>query len=301
MSTVGFVSLNKDRPSCRLAISVPTKDYWDDTNKRYKSGVVQAIISSVAFSGTFTSGEKLALSIAPPNYRPNCHGRADDLNHAVDAGSWTTGYLLNTAVNYGLLGPSAAPQPDGSNDLIYVDVSLIGDDSGQITSDVTILVTYTVGFTEISPYSTLSTTDTYTDTVALNDFSYPPAWGTVTVGSAYVSSGAAAVQLTNLESHVTGDQPGGAPVFVAATMPQVGQPGLNYSWQVPATVGRSLALADRYTWVFAVNGGRMDAAATPVQELGSGKVSLCNFGLVGGLPNVKAKATLSYRTKAVEL
>jgi hypothetical protein len=299
MSTVLTPVLDKDTPTCRLAIAVPTIDFWDATNKRYKSGFVHVAVASVAFAGTLTSGEKLALSIAPPNYRPNANGRVDDLNRSVTAGTWSGGYDLTTAVNYGLVGPSAAQQPDGSNDLVYVDVALLGGDDGAIASSATATVTYTTTFIEIDPYADLDG-DRIDAELFVNRTDGQPAWGmaAVSVGSGLL--GAVALQLTALESTVLAPPFATPAIFQAGIVPQEGPPAMRYAWPLPATASRVLPLADRYTWVFAANDGKVDANATPVLAGGPGLMAnLCNFGVEGGADAGKVYAKLSYQTKAV--
>lgn len=280
MSTVVSTTLNAASPSCRLAITANVKDFWDSTNKRFKSGLVKTSITALSISGTLGSGEKVHFTLQPAVHNPARNGKAEYNPTATGSVSGFSTFTHNTAVNYGNLDPSAAPEPDGSITLAVVDVSLpSGDLSG---STLTATVTYTKTFTELSPYSVMS--------------------GPQTVS---VSAGTPSVAPWSLQGWETGDFSGEDYFRVqfqslATTCRGVGHftataGAMNLSVPVPYGDARVLSLADSYQHVFAVNNSELDSSCPLVNDQAAGTTiyNFLNCGLEGG----KGTATLSYATE----
>jgi hypothetical protein len=290
-------TLNADRPSCRLAIVANVKDFWDATNKRWKSGIVTATVSNLTWTGTAGGSEKLNITIQPPNYNQACNNKTV-LTPNVSADAWGGSSAHHqVAINYGVPDPSTIIESDGSITLAVVDLALPLSSSSSITPTMT----YEVNFESVDPYSTIAADD---DTV-LSEFgatlsvdpATPADWGMIGIdlGGADPTDGKIVVQLQSLVSSVgVGVIP--APHFQFSNPARSGNSINKIDYQLPNTDSRNLSFKDNFTWVFALNLGKIDANATPVKmSSGSGLLyNVANFGLVGDNLTGQATAMLNY-------
>src|SRR5581483_228586 len=113
MSTIASTTINSDNPSARVCVTANVKDYWDSTNKRYKSGIVKTSITAISISGTVGGGEKVDIDVWPPNYDLTSDSKAHCSPAATGAVAGFSTFVQVTAINYGLPGPSARVEADG--------------------------------------------------------------------------------------------------------------------------------------------------------------------------------------------
>jgi hypothetical protein len=287
------------QPGCKVTAQVLLHDFWDSTNKRYKSGVVVTTIDQVKWTGTTASGETATITAQPPNYQEDCNDQVTlrpDITSVTDVDN-----LLKhvTAINYGMPDSSAVLEPDGTISLVDVTFYLNANAFTPIASLVSVIVTYTTTFTEISPYSTIGGTS-YSADLAIGNGSAAD-WGMATspVASGFKSI---ALQLQSLEwSVIPGENSGMlAPSFQLSNPARNGGAVVaNYNTPLAQSAGRSLSYHDYYTCIFAVNDGKLDANATPVQAPGGALYDLCNFGLTATDASSQdtATATLTYKVE----
>ena len=159
-------------------------------------------------------------------------------------------------------------------------------------------VEYTTVFTEYSPYGSTGGT-LYTAALSVGPGSGAN-WGMIVAdGPGAGVNQALVVQLSTLSwSVLPGHRPDGERAAIPVEQP--GQAGrrrvANYNIPLAQTYGRSLTYYDNYTYIFAVNDGKVDANATPVQATGGQLFNLCNFGLTiaDASGTDTATATLTY-------
>jgi hypothetical protein len=276
-STTGVI-----QPSFKVSAQAQLHDFWDSTNKRYNSGVLVTTIDTIAWTvSTGKSGETATITIKPTNYQEDCNDQIIYRPAVNASSSISPAFKHVTAINYGQPDSSAELAPDGTISLIDVLVEINANAFTPIGSLMSIAVTYTSTFTVYSPYSPIGGTD-YEIPLAIGNGSAAD-WGMVTVDppSAGVYQ-AQVVQLFSLAWNVLpGDSPIGImPAFQLSNPPRPGGAVVaNYSTPLAQSYGRYLAYHDYYTYIFAVNDGKVDANATSVQATDGELFNLCNFGL----------------------
>jgi hypothetical protein len=285
-------TLNAANPKCRLAIvASPIDLFWDDTNKRWNSGIVQSVIDSLTWTGTKTVGEIVNIVARPANYQPMCNNKTEVAPLAT-AAAWGGSFNHYTAVNYGVPDPSAAVESDGSLTLAYVDVEL----QPNSTSEIVVTLAHAPAVTSVDPYSDLTGTG-YSLSVSLGSTAgdNQASWGQV-IGDAIGSSdGYYVAQLNTLTTTYVGE--GVAPSFVFSNAAQPSGSRIA-SLNLPIINGssRPFTFKNSYTWCFAVNAGKLDANASPIFPSDGFAYNLANYGLVADSMNsdAVATATLNY-------
>ncbi len=292
--TVISGTLNAANPKARLAIIANAADlYWDDTNKRWNSGIAKSVFTSLTWTGTKASGEVLKVTVQPANYQPMCNVRYVD-TPLVTAASMSSGWEHLTAFNYGVPDPSAQVENDGSITLGYVDVELPPNSASSI--QVTFVHTPDV-LAAVDPYSDLGQTPD-TIYVAVGSDANCASWGQINGNPSDTDSGYGAVQLKTLTTTFVGDGP--APTFVIGNVPQpYGNKIANVAIPLINATSRPFTFKDNYTWCFAINSGKIDANASPIAGGGGTmQFNMMNLGLMTdpSNPDALASATLSLET-----
>jgi hypothetical protein len=299
------VTLDKNRPSIRVVPDAVTgcklRDFWDDTNKRYKSGVMVVTVTSITWTGGAT-GETLSISVQPPNYNALNDTQAIYTPDAAAHAWGGTTYKNVAAVNYGRPGPSAVLEPDGTITLLAVDLALASNAFTDVASTVVVTVAGTATFTEYSPYAAVGGTAKEIDLTA-GPLSYvyltagsAGAWGMVTQ-DIMTGYGAVVVQLDSLVTGLIPGTVGGGAQFQLTNPAQAGgSPLAALDQPVPRAAQKTTAFADNYTYVFAVNNNLIDTNATQVGTPAGTAYNLCNAGVqaAGGNDGDTATAVLSY-------
>jgi hypothetical protein len=281
LPTVASITLNRTRPKARIAIPIDPMDYWDDTNKRFKSGCLKIQVTAVTDSISGRGGsEKPTLVVRPPNYNPACH---DEYRRTDGTIALAADYFHYLAVNYGVPGPSAVMGADGIGEALCVEVELEPDTTGSGTFSVT----YTATFTEVSPYAALSSPNcSGTASLTLVE-GQESAWSMITMSPTGedVTDGYVAIQLSTLSSTVRpGALPDNPPSIEVASA-GAGDPLFQSPLSLSDTFSRSFSRF--YTRVFAINASKVDANGTTVQ-VPVDSASVLNLFNVG-LKNVREK------------
>jgi hypothetical protein len=316
--------MDKNRPVLRVTPDGVTgcnlRDFWDDTNKRYKSGVVVVTITSITLStadgfggtaaATYTTGETLAVAIQPPNY--NALNDTQYLNSGVQvaSGAVLSGaplYKNVIAVNYGVPGPSATLNPDDTIDFTAIDLVLSSNAFTDITSTFGVVVAGTLTFTEYSPYADtggtayeLDLTNGPLSYINLAQ-SYAGAWGMI---AAPIQAGYAAI-VVQLQTLTSGYIPGAAPdmtqpsLTVSNPAQAGGQQLANVRRPIPMDAKKTFTFVDGYTYIFGVNNNLIDANGVQIGSVdigvtGNTAYNLCNAGVQSGRGTATAK--LAYKT-----
>lgn len=301
MSTVVSPTLDKNTPFGRLPVRVNLSDAWDATNQRWKCGRWKVQITNVTWAGTEEADEKVDLTVRPANWNPG-HNERVQLTPLTSDDAWGGSTFTHvTAVNYGQPDPSAEVESDRTVTLAYVDFRL----PNSTTSSVVVTMTYTAVFTEYDAYSVMSSGTAYTGAIGVQD-TKNEAWGMVTLASG-TGPRAVVLQLKSLASDCCEKfPPGQSPAnFQYGNMPSA--PGTKLSngvMAVPKSVNRTKTFTNFYTYVFAVNNGKIDANASMVVDgvTSGGVYHLCSYGLgKSELSNDVTSATLAYQlfTEAV--
>lgn len=302
--TVTSPTLDVDYPIARLAAVANQSMFWDKTEKRYKSGILVTTISDINWTGTEVADEVATVTVQPPNYNPACHNKSyyqPDVNNDT----WNDGMsiVLVTAINYGWPGPSARMEQDGT---ITLNEALIELPPGT-ESSVVATMTYNNVFTEYSPYSTLSGGSSKSATMSIAAES-EDAWGMISEDESAGSEGAVIIQLTSLVTSVLeGFPPGGTPPsFELQNSPQLtGGTLASVEFVLPNTVGRTNVFENNYTYLFALNDGKVDANGRPIHLPSQAKIlySLCNFGITKpfGVNSMSVTGVLTYLKKLVTI
>lgn len=139
-------------------------DWLDVPNSRYNSGVVAVQVNSITVgdqdvgpagglyhkathpSPVYTTSEVIAVSMNPPNYNALNDGQYINSGKAINASAGTfiadgaPTYQNLVAVNYGLPGPSATLNADGTITFTAIDMNISSLAFGDIASDVTVTV-----------------------------------------------------------------------------------------------------------------------------------------------------------------
>lgn len=296
MSTVVSPNCNSETPFVRLPVRVNLSAAYDETEKRYKSGRWKVQITNVTWAGTEEADELVKLVVQPYNYNPGCNEKAT-YAPLTSADAWGGSTFTHvTAVNYGQPDPSAKVEDDGTVTLAVVDFTL----PRGTTSDVVVTVTYTAVFTAYDVYTANSSTGTaYTGTVEVKD-TKDEAWGLVNLAS---GTGPRAIwlQLQSMATDVCEKfPPGQSPAnFQYANVPlKAGTKLANGVIPVPKSAARTRTFEKYFSYVFAVNNGKVDANATLVVDgvTSGGVYHLCSYGLAkSSLSNDVTAATLGYR------
>jgi hypothetical protein len=286
-------------PKVKISAQTLLHDLWDTFHKRYRSGVLVVTITQIYWTGTKGAGETATITINPPNYQQNCNDQITlrPVVTAVSSGTPVTPNFKHvTAVNYGMPDSSAVLNPDGTFSLVEVVIELNSNAITPIASLLSVFVTYNLAWHEYSPYSPIEGTGYEADLSIGNGSSTD--WGMATV-DATTGYAALVVQLATLDwSVLPGNNPSGlVPSFQLSNPARPGGATVaNYNTALAQSFGRSLTFYDSYTYVFAVNDGKVDANATPVQATDIAIYNLCNFGLTA--PDASgtdtATATLTY-------
>jgi hypothetical protein len=336
------VRMNKDMPSVRVVpqgvSGCRVTDFWDDTNKRWKSGVVVSTLNSgttndiswAAHSGgAAVATETLAAVIAPPNF--NGANDSDYRNSGLDVNAvavMNPSYKNACAVNYGRPGPSAEVQADGTIVYTAVDLTLSSNALTDIRSDLDVTVagtlTATTG-TNYDPYADNGGTISKSMTIAAGPlaskyfYSDGTALGDVGLIAAPIAANFTALVL-QIQSIVTQYYPGPSGRMYQPVLriqnPQ-GQPGAQrlLDWQLPITLSckSTNTISEVAPWmrgftaVYAVNAGSgktVDAngrqmASLDVAVVGNSAYNLANCWIE--LPNGAdgtAAATVAYKIKS---
>jgi hypothetical protein len=331
------VWMNKDMPVVRVVnhgvAGCYRSSFWDNTNKRYLSGVVKstvtgatAISAAAHAGGALTAGETLAARVAPPNF--NAINDYEYKNAGIDLGSVTAinpAYTNICAVNYGIPGPSAQINEDGTIVYTVVDLELASNDFTDIVTSADVTVTGDVTATTGTNY------DPYADNGGIA-YAMPLAVGPLASKYFYVGGAAlgpwgmiaAAIAgnytafVVQIQSIVTQYIPGPSgrlytPMLHIKNPAQPGgQPLANWELPMPThrkstnTISELDPNSRGYTYVFAANAGSgntIDANAVQIASLDVGVVgnsayNLCNVGIV--LPpgaDGTAAATVNYKVK----
>jgi hypothetical protein len=298
LPTVASITLNRTRPKARIAIPIDPMDYWDDTNKRFKSGCLKIQITEVADSISGRGGsEKPTLVVRPPHYNAACHS---EYRRADGTIALAANYNHFVAINYGVPGPSAVLGPDGIGEALCVEVELEPDTTGSGTFSIT----YTTTFTEISPYSALGSPNC-SGTVSLTLLEgQDAAWSMITVSPTGedVTDGYVAIQLSTLASTVRPGALPDNPPSIEVASGGAGEPLFASNLSLSDTFSRSFAR--NFTRVFAINGSKVDANGTTVQvPVDSVSVlNLFNVGLRNGREKDQyADIDLAYLGKTANL
>lgn len=286
--------LDKDQPSARLTPNPATgngaslKDFWDETSRRYKSGIIKVTVDSVTLSdadagptggvyyptgggATYTSGETLSMSIQPPNYNPNTDNQfwnagiqvaAGALGYAKAYNSSASHYQNYTPVNYGRPGPGALIGRDGTIQYTAVDLVLSSNAFTDISSKFTVTVAGTITFTEITAYSDIGSVGggSYTLNLCAGPLaskrflpnSYYGQWGMVNFPVVNGMS-SVAVQVQSIATvYYAGSRNYESPVL-EITSPGQGQKIAQWRRPIPMTTQQTDFMVDDWTCVFATN------------------------------------------------
>lgn len=301
MATVVSPDINATNPFCRLSICCDVRDFWDATNFRYKSGYNTVTISDISIAaaagGSEVAGERISVEVKPPNLSQVANSR-QLYDQEVDDDAWFgADYILKTAFNYGRPGPSARLEGDNSVSLVDVDIQL----QSNALSAVVVTVTYTLSTSLKDPYGDLGGTSksrilrVYPDNEA--------AWGLIGVDAQ--DAAAIGIQLQTLATTVQQGVPLGVspPMLSIQNVPQYGGQQLcDLAFPLGESATRSKTFSDMYTWIWAVNGSRVDCNGTNIELPNDGKTlfNLLNVGLTknAGLSRDAASALLTYKVNA---
>lgn len=151
--------LNAEQPAGRASIVVNPRDYWDETNQRPKSGYFNITVTALTWTGTGTGSygsERVDITIGHP-IANTAHNTLHEHNVAFSAaGIGSVTHVFNTAWNYGVPGPSARVNADGTVALIDAEISLEEGVDTEVTTLAPALG-YTLNFIEYNPHIDLST------------------------------------------------------------------------------------------------------------------------------------------------
>jgi hypothetical protein len=333
--------LDKNSPSVRIIPDLAGTgtnliDWWDETYRRYKSGVVKVTVTSIALSdaaagpsgnpyyagsggANYASGETLAVAIQPPNF--NALNDTQYLNSgvAVAAGTILSGsplYENVCAVNYGRPGPSATLGPDGTIQFTAIDLALASNALTDIQSAFTVTVSGTLTQTIISPYADIGGT-AYAIGLCngplaaqrFQSFPYRGQWGMIAYPAA-AGYASVAVQLQKVTSvYFPGVAPDAlGPALTVSNPAQAGgQTIANLNLTLPMAGLQTNNLADNFTCIYALNNGLIDANGVRLTSADLGldgniAYNLLNCGL--DLPNGSqgsAAAVLNYKIAEASL
>lgn len=306
MSTQASNALNRDNPRDRIVIKANAKDWWDDTNKRWKSGYVTVSLSALSWTPTTPGGsEKLRVVYRAYNDNPDNDDRTEAVYAVNGSQPSSLGLTLVVAVNaHGggiVVSPSARLEEDGTVCLSCIDLSL---ENYALTgaTDVTGLVataTYTLTNTVIDAYAALTDPTEYTPALGVHE-KRSADWCVVSLAG-LPAYGAVAVQLGGLAVTKVdrGTPPGLAPRFALTTAPQSVGPVAVYDRQLSDAPASSPAEVYPPTFVFAVNGSKPDGHASRMCTPDGAGYALCNVSLVkpASTPaKVDVTPTLRYQT-----
>lgn len=98
MSTLTSLTLNKFNRKGRVAVPVSPEEFWDDTNKRYKSGILKIALSSLTPTGIGEAGVPIVV-VRPCVYDPAHHTEYRRTDGTIALAS-TYNHAL--AINYGV-------------------------------------------------------------------------------------------------------------------------------------------------------------------------------------------------------
>lgn len=288
-------------PGFKASAQVLLHDFWDNTNKRYKSGVIITTIDKIIWTGTTAAGETATVTVNPPNYQEDCNDQAT-LRPVIDSISELDAVLKHvTAINYGMPDSSAVLNPDGTISLVDVTFYLNANNFTPIASLISVEIDYSTTFTEYSPYSGIGGT-AYTANLAIGNGSAAD-WGMATY-AAVANYAVLVVQLQTLAWNVLPGEDGGLPT-PSFQLRNPARPGgaavANYNTPLAQSAGRTLTYYDYYTYVFAVNDGKVDANATTVQAPSGTLYDLCNFGLTAPDANSQGTVTATLTYKILEV
>jgi hypothetical protein len=311
--TVVSQTIDKNNPEARLAVQVEARDasVCDSTNRRFRCGVWKVQITALTASAGVQAGDTLRATIQPANYDPLCNDQV--IQETIGAGGGTTvalgaEYDHVVAINYGLPGPSAVMEKDGTITLAVIDLELMTTNL-ELASSIIATATATVTFTEVPAYGGMSSPTARTASLAVSPQNEAN-WAMLSVdqpGSPSTYFGYAAIQLSSLTSSLTPDSmPSATPTALTiTTVPQMyGQLMTVCSYPLPKSQGRSKTFADFFTRVFAINKGKIDGNATGVYQAGRATpiFNLMNCGLTKDASSTDlAVAGLSYAEKVASV
>lgn len=181
--------LDKDKPNLRFVpdngaasqlVGTNLWDWFDETNRRYNSGVVSVTVTSIAAAdgnagptggifyntgggSTLTGSETVQIGIQPPSFNALNDGQYVNSGATVQATILSASPIYKNicAVNYGMPGPSAfLSWPDGTISFTAIDLALSSNALTDITSAFTVTVSGTLTATG---YSTRTNYDPYAD------------------------------------------------------------------------------------------------------------------------------------------
>lgn len=282
--TITGKTMDADHLTARLSVTADVRSvFYDQTNKRWRSGILDCIISAVTWSGTKEAGEYVHAEVAPPNYDPvaNVKTTYDKLTTDATLGS-NLGCRHVLDINYGEPDGSCWSEGDGTITILSVDIEL----PAGTTSSIIPVMTYTAEFSEYpttSPISDVITAVSYSGSLQLGEKGAAD-WGMVTQDQLSSAYGAVVVQFTSITSSVVEQFPGGtpSPIFQVSNSPRnLGRSLYSPNYALPKSQGRTKYLSDWYTYVFAMNNGLISVNATPVSlpTLSKTVWDLCNFGI----------------------
>lgn len=316
----GTFGMSKMRPTIRVVpFGVPWINLAEfltgSPTPLYKSGLVFATVSNITWTGSPATGETLNISIQPARYNTQCNSQAL-YTPLVSAGAWGGSTYKNvTAINYGLPGPSAILEPDGTITYLTIDLSLASNAFTDIASSISVTVTGDLDFTPVPTTSPVGGT-TYTPQIGIGPEAALagglPSWGMATQDliSGYLG---VAVQLQSLLTRMdAGGLPRLQPTVFQLSNPksEMGQTIANVRFPIGQGAARQIdfmntagpPITGGYTYLFAINDGMVDANATPIQAPAGQQYNLCNFGLTQG-PNSQdtVSADLTYELLTITL
>ncbi len=245
--------------------------------------------------------EKVKIDVRPPlfnaeNDRPvvdNALVETDDQSTTV-----TNGTTVVAVVN-GLPGPSVFVQGDDTWDVLHIKTEL---PAGTAATNFVLTVTYTATFTEITSFSGLTS-----GSVALNvndDKQVSAAALTVTPST---GTGVYVLLPVTLETLLDDKANSGdsVPNFSVNTVPTVGSfsNGVNIvSHPISKSSTHTKSYPTSTVWIYAVNGGKIDASGTAAlvnKDGTSSTVHILGTATLGRLPewasDVEVSATFSYK------
>jgi hypothetical protein len=272
-------------------------DFWDPTNQRYTSGILVTTFNSFTWSGSAVSGETAKVRMSPVNYQQDANDQVILNNVDLAGPSVSPSYSHATAINYGMPDSSAVLNSDGTISLVNFEFEIESNAFTPIASNISVEISYTTTFTEYSPYGSTGGT-LYTSALYIGPGS-AAGWGMIAENGPGAGNYAYVVQLKTLTwSVLPGTDPTGmVPQFQLSNPARRGGAVVaNYNSSLTPAYGSSLTFFDHYTYVFAVNNGKVDANATPVESSGVQLLNLCNFGLTAADASGThtATATLTY-------
>lgn len=298
MSTVVSNPITKKNPIERMTVRIDPYTYWDATNKRPTSGIFTVTITGITWTGPTVGGaESVYITIRHPNDHRDHNTKTEATYTASDGTVGVINLAHNIAWNYGVPDPSAAVEPDGTVDLLYIEWTPLNIADKNIASEITgstITVTYTLAFTEYSPYSSAGGT-ALTSVLGVTDqrygdsgLVYPTTLSGLTAVVVQLTSLATVVQDNDLKDEST-------PHFMVRTAPAYGPEAVLVDQDVSKASAGSVSFNDSYTWVFAVNSAKADANARRITTNQATFYGLLKADLWKPTPNDdNVTATLSY-------